>query len=277
MSVDSRRPGSPVSGWAPEQESGTPAGARGPGPSTVPGLAPAGGPLGDRLQALLAQAVDEQLAERRLVAEALSELGGRLEATSGAARDAQAELIDTLSNDLGRHSATLGRLVEAVHSLPAALAELRGELAQLEERVAGMGGPTAAENAAAVAPQVADRLAAALAPAVADAVRREVEPLVASIHGLAALPTPGVLDSGAEPPDVEGPAALPGEPAQSLPGEVEPGWAGQDGVAPGGGVEPAGGREIAGDAGSDVVAGTPAHGADAGQPRRRRWWSAADS
>lgn len=269
MSVDSRTPA--------------------PGPSAVPGLAAGSGPLADRLQGLLAQAVGDQLAERRLIAEALAELGGRVESTAGIAREAHAELAGTVSTNLVLHSATVARLGDTVRALPDALAELRAEVARLGERVAGLVVPTASQQAAVMAPQVADRLAAALVPAVAEAVRRHVEPLLQEAllrRESDARPRPqepaGPEPAGREQPPDAAPVVPPPGPG-AVPAAAErivDDPAGPELLE----LPPAAERPATGDLGSHAESarpGQPAQHREVDQERtsapRRRWWSLVDS
>ncbi len=183
-------------------------------PTAVPGLATSGGPLAERLQELLEQAVQDQLAERALVAKTLTELGDRLAATSAAALTGQSELA--------------GRVVTATTELRQAQAELGDRVAgtgrSLHESLAGLGDQV---EAAAFAGRVVHteltrsvseelglhgvsvaRLAGALdpVPEALDRLRADVAELAQRVDALAAAmgagegyrsgPVPGVSESG---------------------------------------------------------------------------------
>ncbi len=94
-----------------------------PGPTDVPGLAPGTGPVSERMRALLARAVDDQVAEQRAVTTMLSDLR---------------EQVSALGEALARTASGAG--VERVAGDVAALAaELRTATAGLSSRLEGLG------------------------------------------------------------------------------------------------------------------------------------------
>jgi hypothetical protein len=101
----------------------TPVTARGASALTeTPGAAPAGGPVSDRMQALLSRAVEEQVSEQRAVSTLLSEIRGQLAALSdgfrGTASDAGLErvggAVDTVVADLRTSTSLLGQRIDAL-------------------------------------------------------------------------------------------------------------------------------------------------------------------
>lgn len=88
----------------------------------TPGGAPAGGPVSDRMQALLSRAVEEQVSEQRAVSTLLTEIRGQLAALSeafrGTATDTALEqlggVVGTVVTDLRTSTSLLGQRIDGL-------------------------------------------------------------------------------------------------------------------------------------------------------------------
>ncbi|MCW2499937.1 MAG: hypothetical protein JWN87_1613, partial [Frankiales bacterium] len=119
----------------------------------TPGGAPPGGPVSDRMQALLSRAVEEQVSEQRAVSSLLTELRvqvtGLTESVRLAASDAAVErlggTVSTVVADLRTSTSLLGQRIEALSKrIESAVADTAAPTEQAAVRLAALSGEIAA-------------------------------------------------------------------------------------------------------------------------------------
>ncbi|MCW2587315.1 MAG: hypothetical protein JWN55_2831, partial [Frankiales bacterium] len=148
----------------------------------TPGGAPPGGPVSDRMQALLSRAVEEQVSEQRAVSSLLTELRvqvtGLTESVRLAASDAAVErlggTVSTVVADLRTSTSLLGQRIEALSKrIESAVADTAAPTEQAAVRLAALSGEIAAQADAVEQMQTALEQLAGFPTALA-AVQRDV-------------------------------------------------------------------------------------------------------